>query len=390
MAKKKIGLIYSNNKEWIAGSYYILNLVHALNTQRDEVKPKLIILSNSYEEFLTIKRTGYPYLQFHQLNKKKLPLNLFAERGINKLARMVGIKKNIFDEKLNKQLRKKHIDLVFPATKNSYFSSVRSKLFWIPDFQEHFLPQFFSEQELEKRKAEQTQLVADKEVIVFSSKDALSHFKKIYPFSKSPTFVLPFAVTHPPYKHLSIDDLLKKYDLFLPYFFCANQFWAHKNHLVILKAIKILKDNGITNFVVAFSGKETDYRNPHFFATLKQKVAEWELEKMTRFLGFIERDEQLQLMNYASCIIQPSMFEGWSTVVEDAKAMNQYVILSDLKVHREQLTENVSFFNPDEQQELADLMQQVLMNKPDRRKIDYEMQIKIFGEKFIKIIDALD
>ena len=56
MAKRlKIALIYSYNKDWVAGAYYIINLIQALNRQSDESKPELMILSHSQEEFQTGK-----------------------------------------------------------------------------------------------------------------------------------------------------------------------------------------------------------------------------------------------------------------------------------------------------------------------------------------------
>jgi hypothetical protein len=56
-------------------------------------------------------------------------------------------------------------------------------------------------------------------------------------------------------------------------------------------------------------------------------------------------------MNHALAIIQPSLFEGWSTVVEDVKAMNQHIIVSDLNVHRDQLGVQAFYFNPNNENE---------------------------------------
>src|SRR6218665_260898 len=302
----KVGLIYSYNKDWVAGAYYILNLIHALKQQPDEEKPELIILSYSADEYKTVKETGYPYLRFVQLNEKDLwaSYNL-AERSINKLSRLL-FKKNIFYREHTQKRLKAQVDVLFPATRHVYFFNIPQRLFWIPDFQEHFLPQFFTEQDLADRKKYQSELAAGKASIVFSSNNALQHFKEIYPQSAAATFVLQFAVTHPAYSHLKINDLEKKFNITQHYFFCPNQFWAHKNHITVLKAIKLLKEQGSRDFIVAFSGRESDYRNPDFFAGLKKYVADNGIEEQVRFLGFIDRDEQLQLMSHAISVIQPS------------------------------------------------------------------------------------
>jgi glycosyltransferase involved in cell wall biosynthesis len=52
-----------------------------------------------------------------------------------------------------------------------------------------------------------------------------------------------------------------------------------------------------------------------------------------------------QLFRCAAAVVQPSRFEGWSTVVEDAKALGRPLIVSDLPVHVEQSHSAVSPFN---------------------------------------------
>ncbi len=383
--RPKIALIYSYNSDWIAGAYYILNLVYALNKQEDKDKPELIILSYSLKEFETVQNTGYPYLKFHQLDEKDFWVSYtLLERIINKISRTFLKKNIIYREQTYKRL-KLNQDLFFPATTHIYFSKLKNKLFWIPDFQEHFLPQFFSDQEILKRKTYQKMLAENAVPVVFSSNDASGHLKKIYPDSKSKTFVLQFAVTLPSYENISTDFLFRKYAIDKPYFFCPNQVWAHKNHIVVLNALKILKEKLVTNVLVVFSGKESDYRNPDFFAGLKTFVTENKIEDHVRFLGFIDRDEQLQLMNNAISVIQPSLFEGWSTVIEDAKSMGQFVIASDIVVHHEQLASNVTFFDPYNANQLAELMESYIMNPPVKNTHDYSKNVSIFGKTFIEI-----
>ena len=48
-----------------------------------------------------------------------------------------------------------------------------------------------------------------------------------------------------------------------------------------------------------------------------------------RLLGFVERTEQLCIMKNAAFIVQPSLCEGWGTVLEDAKVLDKAVLLSD-------------------------------------------------------------
>ena len=54
----------------------------------------------------------------------------------------------------------------------------------------------------------------------------------------------------------------------------------------------------------------------------------------------------------ANALLNPSRFEGWSTTVEEAKAVGTPMLLSDIAVHREQAPQ-ARFFAPDDALSLA-------------------------------------
>ena len=56
-------------------------------------------------------------------------------------------------------------------------------------------------------------------------------------------------------------------------------------------------------------------------------------------------------------VLQPSLFEGWSTSVEEAKSLGKPVLLSDIEVHREQVLSPESFFQPHDVTGLANLIE---------------------------------
>ena len=84
MAKRiRIGLIFSYDEDWIAGAYYILNIIHALKTVDKEEQPHIVILSEKKDNYdLVISETNYPHLSFLNLEIGKL-LPLKNELSIN-------------------------------------------------------------------------------------------------------------------------------------------------------------------------------------------------------------------------------------------------------------------------------------------------------------------
>jgi glycosyltransferase involved in cell wall biosynthesis len=381
MAKRKrIGLSYAYNENWIGGTYYIENLVNALNSLGDAEKPHIVLLTDSYESFrVAQQKFNYPHITFQLGSGEANKAFQFLNRATNRL-----FKARLFNQKV------KGLDAVFPYYKSEQQSAAKKKIYWVADFQEHFAPEFFSKDDIASRLQNQQEIQASAEHLIVSSNTALGHFKSIFPKHTVKVSVLPFAVAHPLYQDLDIKQLLEKYQLPARYFICPNQFWKHKNQLVVLMAVKELKAKGI-EITVAFTGNTNDYRNPHYFTELKAFVEEHNIGSNIKFLGFIDRRDQLQLMNNAIAIIQPSLFEGWSTVVEDAKLMNKFLLVSDIEIHKEQLVNSTArFFDPHNVDQLVQLLQQASEQQSSPLLFEnntYHENVEKFGRTFLQIID---
>ena len=112
------------------------------------------------------------------------------------------------------------------------------------------------------------------------------------------------------------------------------------------------------------------------------------MERNIRFLGFLDRREQLVILKNTIAVIQPSLFEGWSTVVEDTKALNKHIILSDLTVHKEQIQKHCDFFERKDEKQLAGLLRKYSVNNPsDFSNEDYVIKINDFGKDFMDMIN---
>jgi len=376
--RKRVGFLFSYNENWIGGTYYLLNIINALNTLKDDKKPLVLLLTDDKNNINIVKdQTKYPYLEYIAFPIK---LSIF-QRAVNKVGYFFNF--TVFE----KDLKNPPIDFLYPSQHTNILGDSLKKIFWIPDFQEEFLPHFFSEKELVKRKNHKIDIAKNADIVVFSSEDAQSHFYKLYPNTNAKTFVIHFAVTHPDFSDLKINKVLKKYNLPNKYYFSPNQFWAHKDHLTVLKAVKLLKEQGIEIFI-AFSGKHSDHRNKGYVDTLKDFIKGNNLEDNILFLGFIDRKEQLLILENSIAVVQPSLFEGWSTVVEDTKALNKHIILTDLPVHYEQIKKNCDFFERKNEKQLSNLLNKYFLKAPKEDSSDnYSLNIKKFGEEFMILVD---
>lgn len=380
--RKRIALIFKVNQNWMGGTYYILNIINALNTFPENEKPEIILLCESENDFLYARNnTNYPHLQFREALKPSINQKII--RILNKLGR-VFLNKNLFCYNSFKE----KVDAVYPIMNRFQLSSKNNCLYWIPDLQERFLPQFFSEEDMKFRDRQIKEIIQDKGHIIFSSRDALNSFDIFYPEGNTLKKSVFHFVTTIPEKIENAREIIKnKFNAPDNFFYCANQFWVHKNHKLLFEATQILKTRGLS-ITVFCSGGTHDYRNPEYFPTLQKYISEHNLGENIRLLGFINRNDQLALMQECNAIIQPSLFEGWSTSVEEAKALNKFMILSDIPLHKEQVKRNGFFFERNNAVNLADVIEKFINEKPQVEYSDYNQNISEAAQKFMKIIES--
>lgn len=361
--RKCITLLYNFNENWMGGTYYVLNIIRALNYLDDVEKPSILVLYDQKSSTKPIEEIGYPYIHFQAFN---FTLS-YPKRIINKL--FYYLTGDVFFKQL---LPVSVTNNIYPLTRYIDPSRIQKGYYWIPDFQEKYMPELFSKYEIRLRDKSHKRFVKEKLDIVFSSETAKKDFDKFYPENNNKKEVLRFAsIIEKTFLQLNIHDLLQEYKINKPYFIIPNQFWKHKNHLVILEAARILRDRGI-DIQMVLTGKEHDYRNPEYAGELRSFVSNNNLTSRVLFLGFIPRENQLQLMNNSIAIIQPSLFEGWSTVVEDSKVLGHHIIVSDIPIHREQISTNCTFFTPQDASDLVAKIVTLLDNYPKALDVNYD------------------
>lgn len=228
---------------------------------------------------------------------------------------------------------------------------------WMVDFQFEHYPSLFSQRELRRRRLSAAFVARTMAHVVFSSRDALADFRHFFPRSRAQTHVLHFHSFPDPSLWTGDPDAIRiRYGLPSRFLICCGQFWAHKNHLLLLQALAAALKEEPQIFLV-FTGHPVDLRNPSHLDTLLSRLHLLGLRSATALLGLIPRDDQLQLIRRAVAVVQPSLFEGWSTVVEDARALGKPIVLSDIPVHLEQKVARAHVFSATS----ADALRQCLL-----------------------------
>jgi glycosyltransferase involved in cell wall biosynthesis len=214
-----------------------------------------------------------------------------------------------------------------------------AQMHWIPDLQHRALPEYFGRLERIRRDRGYRRLAGQAAVVVVSSEVAGGAVADAYPRTRDKLRVLHFASVSRP----ALADpaaVLEKHRLPAQFLLLPNQFWIHKNHETAFSALAELP------LPLVCTGDTVDHRRPDHFKHLLEVLESSGLADRVHILGIVPRDDYLALVRNATALLQPSLFEGWSSVVEDARTYGRPIALSDIPVHREQDPPLGHFFEP--------------------------------------------
>jgi glycosyltransferase involved in cell wall biosynthesis len=219
---------------------------------------------------------------------------------------------------------------------------------WLPDLQHRCMPEMFTRTNWWRRDIAFRMQIRSGRTLMLSSKTARDDMERFYPRSRGHGHVVRFAVDLDIAGYRArATEIRASYRLPERFLFLPNQFWRHKNHALIVAALGRLKSDGRLGIVppVILSGSNHDMRNPGHFAALMNTAREVGVESHFQYLGFIPYDHVIGLAACCEALINPSRFEGWSTPIEEAKAVGAPLLLSDIPIHREQAPD-ARFFDP--------------------------------------------
>jgi len=169
----------------------------------------------------------------------------------------------------------------------------------------------------------------------------------------TPSFVLDASAST--IKH-TIPDGVKQ-----PYLFYPAQFWPHKNHIVLLKMLKILKEEHSLNFSLVFTGSDKGNLN-----YIKESAANLGLKDDVRFFGFVGQSEVVALYQNAFALVYPSLFGPDNFPSLEAFALACPVVAGDVPGAMEQLGDDAILVDNLKERAFADAVKK-LWDEPGLR-----------------------
>jgi len=369
---------------WTGGISYLENLLSAI-AERPSLGIKPVLMAGPDADPQRIERLS------RFLVSEPLVSPAWSRDTPIRLARSLSSHFLQRDFLAERALRSAGIDVVFQhgAWLGAAFNI--PTLAWIADLQHHRHPEMFSRLDRLRRDVGYAALSRFASRIMVSSEDAKRDCESFFPRSRGRVDAVPFAVRHA----VGSDDALLvevrcAYSLPDQFIFLPNQLWRHKNHLGVIAALRLLADRGQEVCVVA-CGNPRDYRHPDHPDQVIRRIETLGLRDRFRFLGMIPGNHILPMMRLACAVLNPSFHEGWSTTVEEAKALGAPLVLSDIPIHREQ-TQGIDarFFGPSEAASIADALAAAVRDLPPgprpteeaRARLENEVRRDRFAQSF--------
>lgn len=188
--------------------------------------------------------------------------------------------------------------------------------------------------------------------VITGTKYLKNIIKDRYLVAEEHILVNPFPVNDfEKVENIKVEDLPK------PYVFYPAQFWPHKNHICILQALNILKEKYGKKINIIFTG--SDKGNKKY---INQKVKDLDLENQIFDFGFVSEEKLKQLYKNAEVLVFASFFGPDNLPTIEALSLECPVIASQINGAEEQLKDAVLYFDPKNENDLAEKINFLLEN----------------------------
>ncbi len=351
---------------------------------------EFFVFSNDYAE-----ECGNQLIKFIKLQRfmPEPDENIFKKLllKIPRKLKRIGLEKK-FGNALNKAVLDNKIELMWFATPAFEPVSI-PYIYTVWDLQ-HRLQSYFPEVSVtgwtyQEREERYNCAIPRAAYVVIGNQEGKKEVVDFYSIPENRVKTIPLPVPGFVYdKDINPVDL-SLYKINKPFLFYPAQFWPHKNHILILLALKILKEKYNLDFDVIFTG--SDKGNLSY---VKQRAQELGLSEQTYFLNFVSIDVLVTLYRNAFALIYPSFFGPDNIPPLEAFALGCPVIAARVAGAELQLNDATLLFDPRNENELALAVKNLYADQALREKLiekGHNLVQNYTSEKYIeemnKIID---
>ena len=345
--KKSVGLFLSSEPNYGGVYQYSLSIIKALENL-DPVKHKLtsFILD---EKWVAVLPDRF---------EKVLIRNKYIDRVFGAVARRLfrfasGWRFSGSFSESARVINASDCDVViYPGQDSTAYHASKKSIVAIHDLMHRYESHFeeYQGRECVNRDLHYSAICKYADLILVDSQIGRQQVLESYRVLDNKVHILPFV---PPYYLLdsSVADVKNKFMLPDRFIFYPAQFWEHKNHINLLRALKILKDKGDEVNLVLVGSKKNN------FSKVIAKIEEYGLSKNVFILGYVTNDDMYSLYKSAVAMTFVSLIGPTNIPPMEALITGCPLICSNAYAMPEQVGNAGLLVNPKDPTDIADKIQ---------------------------------
>lgn len=228
------------------------------------------------------------------------------------------------------------------------------------DLQHLHYPEFFTQNEISRRETIYPAGCRYARAIAAESKWVKDDIIQQYDVDPQKIQVIPRGAPTELYQPIttqSLMDVRQKLRLAQPFALYPAQTWAHKNHIRLLEAIKLLKERHGLSINLVCTGRKNE-----FWPSIDKRIHELSLNDQVHFLGFVSPQELQALYYLAQFVVFPSLFEGGGFPVLEAFREGTPVTCSAVTSLPEYVGDAALLFDPASVESIAEAVRRMTMD----------------------------
>lgn len=188
---------------------------------------------------------------------------------------------------------------------------------------------------------------------------------RLYGANRDRVRVLPFfpSISTDPVPAENIRAIRKKYALPARYFFYPAQFWKHKNHVRLVRALRLLSDSVPDVRLILCGSPNNGFRE------YEREVAKLRMGDRVRNLGYVADSDLRPLYAGAVALVMPTFNGPINIPIVEAFALGVPVVTSDIRGVREHVADAAMKVDPRNEASLAETMGRVWTDETLRREL---------------------
>lgn len=185
----------------------------------------------------------------------------------------------------------------------------------------------------------------------------------------------------------------KKYNLPEKFILYIGTLQPRKNLPALVEAYSALPEDTRTKIKLVLAGG----KGHNYDSQIDRSIAQRKLEKDVFLPGFIDEKDKPAIFQASYAFCNPSFYEGFGITILEAMTLGIPVLASMIPPHQEVAEDSVSYFNPEDVEELKRVLTSVITNENLRNELTRKelAQTKKFSwettsQKLLELFNALN